>query len=72
MITVSQAICTYMGKNKDLNDMDVAMAATLHLLCFCTQRDSPCGSKLHFHIVNTQFLICAINHARKNDAEIHV
>lgn len=57
MITVSQAICTYMEKNKDLNNTYVATAATLHLLCFCTHRDSSGGSKQLFYIVNTQFLI---------------
>lgn len=41
--------------------MCVTVAATLNLLCCCTQRDSSCGSEQHFPIVNTQFLICAIN-----------
>lgn len=67
MISVSQAICTYMDKNKDLKDMCVAVAATLNLCC-CTQRDSSCGSEQHFHTVNTQFLICAINNTRKMEA----
>lgn len=72
MITVRQAICTYMDKNKYLNDTYVAMSATLHLLCICTQRDTSCGSKQHFHIVNPQFLTRAINHAGKTEAEIHI
>lgn len=70
MILVSQAICTYMDKNKYLNDMCVTVAATLNLLCCCTQRDSSCGSEEHFHIVNTQFLICAINKTRKMEAHM--
>lgn len=65
---VSQAICTYMDKNKGLNDMCVSVATKLNLLCCCTQRDSFCGIEQLFHIVNTQFLICAINNMKKMEA----
>lgn len=65
---VSQATCTYMDKNKGLNHMCVSVAATLNILCCCTQRNSSCGIEQLFHIVNTQFLICAINNMKKMEA----